>query len=301
MHCCAPAVRPHLGRMRAVTSLFRPAWPQVPGDAGARRLRVLLLVPVVVPIALASAPWVARHLPLAYGAAALCIAGALLLLPYLAAVLGSAVTAALNAHDDDSIRKLTDLVADLTVGAVAGRLLAPALELEVITAISTGAVFLAMYNAIVTRLLLGELGEAIGTFLVMPTGIRPSPQYSRADALAVRGRYDDALAELSRAAASAPRDAGPLLHGARILRDRAHRPEEAVLWLRRARERIRAPCELDARVGRETAEILLHTLRRPDRAAAELARLAATYRATPTGRWAAAELREIRARNSASG
>ena len=95
---------------------------------------------------------------------------------------------------------------------------------------------------------LGVLVAGLGPFLVSekvggaahvlyaPSGpsTRPARDYSRAEALAVRGHFDDAIAVYQEAIDEIPSDPDPYLRIARMLTDKASDPEKAAVWLQRA-------------------------------------------------------------------
>jgi tetratricopeptide (TPR) repeat protein len=118
-------------------------------------------------------------------------------------------------------------------------------------------------------------------------------EYSLAESLAVRARYDEAAAEYERAAAEYADDPEPCLRLARLLRDSMQRPADAATWFRRGLERA----EQGARLGirRELVELHVHRLGTPEKALPELARIAEDQAGTPTGDWALRELRAIKA------
>ncbi len=132
--------------------------------------------------------------------------------------------------------------------------------------------------------------------LYMPTGSTTPrrKEYSRAKALEVRGEYGDAIRAYELEVLDAPQVAEPYLCIARLCRDRLRDPDSAIRWFRRAQREARLSPGESIRTHREVAELFLHTLREPTKAAPELARLAAEYPHTPDGRWAARELAEIK-------
>ena len=138
-------------------------------------------------------------------------------------------------------------------------------------------------------------GKGAGV-LYMPSG-NSTPKgkgYSRAESLAVRGEYPDAIRAYEVAILDAPEVGEPYLRIARLFRDELKELDLGVHWFRRAqREAGLSPGEA-IRTHRELAEIFLHVRREPRRAAPELARLAENFPDTPDGKWAAKELAEIK-------
>lgn len=151
----------------------------------------------------------------------------------------------------------------------------------------------------VARLIVEKAGDLAGT-LYHPSGrSTPSrPEYSYAASLAVRGRVEDAIAAYEEACAENPEDPEPRLRIARLLRDELHRYEEAVLWLRRARDVARTDPGQEVLATREIVEIYVSKLGTPVRAAPDLARLAERFPGTPAGEWARRELEAVRAAGS---
>ena len=132
--------------------------------------------------------------------------------------------------------------------------------------------------------------------LYMPSGASTPRKkgYSRAEALAVRGEYQAAMNEYEAAIAADPCDPEPYLRVARILRDGLKRPADAAFWFRRARREAHLSQGQEIRTLREAAEIYLHHLQEPRKAAPELARLAEAFPETPDGRWASEELARVK-------
>jgi tetratricopeptide (TPR) repeat protein len=121
----------------------------------------------------------------------------------------------------------------------------------------------------------------------------PKTGYSRAEALAAQGEFEEAVSVYELALLEDPTEPEPYLRIARLQRDELKDLEEAIRWFRRAREEADLPPGQDALVLREIAEIVLYGLDDPRRAVPELTVLAEAYLETPGGEWAARELREI--------
>ncbi len=145
-------------------------------------------------------------------------------------------------------------------------------------------------------LLAHSAGKA-SSVLNMPSGASTprKKEYSRARALEIRGAFQEAIESYEVEILKDPAKGEPYLRIARIHRDGLRKPEEAVKWFRRAQREAELHPGERIRVHRETAELFLHHLKEPRRAAPELARLAESHPATSHGRWAAAELAEIKA------
>ena len=143
--------------------------------------------------------------------------------------------------------------------------------------------------------ILGGVGSATSR-LHNPSGSSTPhrPEYSRAQALAVRGQYEEAIAVYEEFVQAEPHVPEPYLHIARILRDDLKRYEEAVRWFKRARGEAHLGAGNKARVSREVAEIYMSRLGEPAKAAPALARLAEEFPESPEGKWAAAELLDVK-------
>lgn len=141
----------------------------------------------------------------------------------------------------------------------------------------------------------GASGRAAST-VYMPGGTgsaAPRREYSLAESLAARGRFEDAVSVFEEGVAEHPDDPTPYLRIARISRDELGRPEEAGRWFRRARSEARLGEAERSLVARELIE-LYRALGDPERAAPELARLAELRSGTPEGAWAERELAEVK-------
>jgi tetratricopeptide (TPR) repeat protein len=134
------------------------------------------------------------------------------------------------------------------------------------------------------------------TFLYMPSGSSTprKKEYSRAEALAIRGEYEGAVAAYQEAILESPAEGEPYVRIARLYRDRLGDLEEALRWFKKAtRDAVLSQGE-EILSRKEMAELLIHRLQEPRRAAPELARLAEAYPNTPDGKWAALELARIK-------
>jgi hypothetical protein len=123
-------------------------------------------------------------------------------------------------------------------------------------------------------------------------------EYSRADSLVARGRYEEAVAAYAQHASDSPHAAEPCARLARLYRDRLQDGASAADWLRRARDRASHPAE-EHLLTRELVELLVNRLGDIASALPELARLADRHGETPSGAWARAEIGVLKARLSA--
>lgn len=119
-------------------------------------------------------------------------------------------------------------------------------------------------------------------------------EHSRAEALAARGHYREALVAYEVAALEHPDDPTPRVRMARIHRDSLGEPEEAIRCFRQARENPGVAEGQWRAISRELIEVFTGSLAQPVRAAPELARLAERASGTPEGEWAARELHRVK-------
>ncbi len=156
--------------------------------------------------------------------------------------------------------------------------------------------------------LLGVVGIGLGSSLVSeklggaarvvyaPGGpsTKPARDYSRAEALAVRGHFDDAIAVYQEAIYETPSDPDPYLRIARMLADKASDPEKAAVWLQRALQETELQGRWEMVLVRELAELYRLRIGEPARAAPMLARIAERHEGSPDGEWAREELAKVK-------
>jgi tetratricopeptide (TPR) repeat protein len=147
----------------------------------------------------------------------------------------------------------------------------------------------------VTLLVAGRAG-GIGSSVYFASGAStPAPrQYSLADALAMAGKYQAALDELERCAATWPDDPEPHIRRARLLRDRLQRYDDAAHAFRAALAAKSLDAGLALLLLREFDELCTRKLGDSRPLVPELARNADRRRGTPAGEWAKARLAEIK-------
>ena len=151
-------------------------------------------------------------------------------------------------------------------------------------------------------LLIYAAGSVVSRLSAPPSGAPPrKKEHSRAEAMAAAGRYEQAISEFELAIAEDPSDPSPYLRVARIHRDHLGRLEDAVRWFRRALRESQAPRGTAILARRELIELFTHRMGAPERALPELARMTEELAGSPEAEWAAAELREIKARLSEGG
>ncbi|MDH4043865.1 MAG: hypothetical protein OEW06_05335 [Gemmatimonadota bacterium] len=119
-------------------------------------------------------------------------------------------------------------------------------------------------------------------------------EYSQAQALAVQGRYQEAVEAYEVAAAESDGDPTPYLAIARIQRDHLTDYENAAAWFRRARRDARLAPGQELLVCQELIELYRGRLGAPRRAIPELARIPQIVPHTPQAESAVRELAKLR-------
>ncbi|MFQ5536609.1 MAG: tetratricopeptide repeat protein [Gemmatimonadota bacterium] len=145
-------------------------------------------------------------------------------------------------------------------------------------------------------LIILHLAGKSAAVLYAPTGSTTPhlPEYSRADALLVRGAYEDAVHLLELAVQEAPQDPRPYLKIARTYRDHLDGLDDAARWFRRVLREVKMASASTLQVRRELIELYVHRMKKPSRAAPELARIADEAEDAEVARWAEEELARIR-------
>lgn len=143
-----------------------------------------------------------------------------------------------------------------------------------------------------------EVSGRGGSVLYMPSGSSTprKKEYSQAKALAARGEFEAAIATFQAAILEDPQDGEAYLNIARIYRDELREPERALTWFRRTLAEASPPEGQGILARREMAELLIHHLEEPTKAAPDLARMAEEYAGRRTGEWAREELTRIKKR-----
>lgn len=164
-------------------------------------------------------------------------------------------------------------------------------------AVPAGVIGMPLFVYFLARGIVGGAGNIARQIYDPRGGGTPSrPGYSQPESLAVRGRFEEAIAAYEAAAAEEPDDPEPWLRIARMEHTDLRRPRRALEALRAARVRVAAESPTAMLIAREIAELYLGDLREPTRAMPELARLATEFPDTPTGAWAKLQLADLRAR-----
>lgn len=120
-------------------------------------------------------------------------------------------------------------------------------------------------------------------------------EYSEAQALALRGLFQEAIDCYETYVAEFPDDPEPYMGIARVYRDHLKRYDDAATWFRRARQAAGIDRGRELLVTREIIEVYMSKLRQPERAIPELARLADRFSGTREGDLAKVEIERIRA------
>ena len=155
--------------------------------------------------------------------------------------------------------------------------------------------------------LLGALGTGLGSLLFsgkvrepalvsVPAGSSTTTprDYSRAETLAVRGHYDDAIAIYQEAIAEIPSDPEPYLEIWKLLTDKVSDPEKGAVWLQRAIMETELPASWEMVMVRGLTELFRDRIGEPARAAPLLARIAERREGSPDGEWARDELAKVK-------
>jgi tetratricopeptide (TPR) repeat protein len=148
---------------------------------------------------------------------------------------------------------------------------------------------------LVTKTISEGSGKTAGT-IYHPSG-RSTPvkhEYSYAESLAVRGRYEEATVAYEAAVSEFPDDPEPYLRIARLYRDKLDSYEQAVFWFKRARKDSGISKGQELLASQEIIEIYRDKLCTPTRAIPELARLLDRFPEDQTADWARRELARLK-------
>lgn len=149
---------------------------------------------------------------------------------------------------------------------------------------------------VVTKTISESSGSAAGT-IYHPSG-RSTPvkhEYSYAESLVARGRYEEATVAYEVAVSEFPDDPEPYLRIARLYRDKLEEYEQAVFWFKRARNDSAISSGQELLATQEIIEVYRDKLRTPKRAIPELARLLDRFPDNQTAGWARTELARLKA------
>ena len=119
-------------------------------------------------------------------------------------------------------------------------------------------------------------------------------EYSRAEALTIRGQYDEAIEAYEVALSEVPEDPEPYIRIARIYRDELRRFDDALYWFKRARSDAAIDEGRELLVTQEIIEIHSRRVGQPQRAIPELARLIDRFPGHPVADWARREMARLK-------
>jgi hypothetical protein len=154
-----------------------------------------------------------------------------------------------------------------------------------------------LFVFLVTRGASEGAGTAAGA-IYHPSG-RSSPvkhEYSYADSLAARGRYEEAVTAYEVGISEFPDDPEPYLRIARLKRDKLGEFEEAVFWFKRARKDSDISAGQELLATQEVIEVYRDRLGSPTRAIPELARLIDRFPDDQVADWARGEMAKLKER-----
>jgi len=147
----------------------------------------------------------------------------------------------------------------------------------------------------VTKAIVEGSGKTAST-IYAPSG-KSTPvkhEYSYAESLAARGRYEEAVTAYEVAVSKFPEDPEPYLRIARMKRDKLAEFEEAVFWFKRARKDSQSSRGQELLATQEIVEIYHKKLGAPTRAIPELARIIDRFPDDPVADWAREELARLK-------
>ncbi len=145
-------------------------------------------------------------------------------------------------------------------------------------------------------LLIAERGGRIGANIYQPSGSSTPVvrEYSLADSLVARGKFDEAAEAYQLLSEDFPNDPEPRIRHARLLRDKKAGYEDAANKFKSIFSIPGLKPETELIVLRELAELYTHKLAQPPRALPYLKRIADQFANSPTGEWARNEARDIK-------
>ncbi|HUP88295.1 MAG TPA: tetratricopeptide repeat protein, partial [Longimicrobiales bacterium] len=139
-----------------------------------------------------------------------------------------------------------------------------------------------------------KTGNAAASIYGTKGSSTPAPaQYSLADSLVARGKYDDAEEAYTLLSEDFPDDPEPRVRLARLLRDKSARHADAAEWFKRALSSKTEPA-VEVAVLRELIEVYTHKLHTPEKALPYLSRVFEKHPTHPASVWARNEYQEIK-------
>ena len=259
--------------------------------------KTLIMMPVVAIVGAALGAAVARDSAVPLSSAMFWSAVALCLSSWASAVLEGSTVGALGTDPDGSIAGFTAFAYDAIFGVLTGVFLGKVASADVLEAAGAASAFLFVQTLVIDRLILrNSVGNAFVTIL-QGRG-RSRPDYSLAESLAVRGDIAGAQRLLEAAITADPHDPTTYRMLARILRVEGREYEGAVAVLQRALKDARLDGVTHEAVMREVAELHLHFLDAPGRAATLLAKYISEKQSTHDVKWARDMLKAAKERNA---
>jgi tetratricopeptide (TPR) repeat protein len=187
------------------------------------------------------------------------------------------------------------LIAGPVFGGIAGALIAKQAGVNVVVG---GLIGMPVGWWAVYRLTMKIVSGAVKTAeqIYNPSG-ETTPrraEYSYAQSLVMRGRYEEALAAYELHAIENADDPEPYFQAARICRDHLERYDDAVSWFRRARADAMMTRGQEVLAIQEIIELYMRKLKTPRRAIPELAMMVDRFPDTEHAEAARRELGELR-------
>ena len=255
--------------------------------------KTLIMMPAVAVVGAALGAAIARDSPVPASTAIIWTAIALCVSSWAAAVLESVLIIAARIDPDSSGAMLAVIVSDVVLGGATGVFLSRVASADVLVAAGAASAILFLETLLIDRVLLGNvLGNAFVRLLQGSGGTRP--EYSRAMSLAIRGDMAGARALLEKEIAAKPREVNGYRALAHLLRTHAHDHAGAAQVLERGLEHARPDAKTREAMTREIAELHMHYLDAPGRAAVILARYIDRERSNGDIAWARAMLKNAK-------
>jgi tetratricopeptide (TPR) repeat protein len=145
-------------------------------------------------------------------------------------------------------------------------------------------------------LFIADRSGRMGAGIYQPSGSSTPVvrEYSLAESLVARGRFDEAAEAYQLLSEDFPDDPEPRIRLARLLRDNTARYEEAGAMFKSVLSMRGLKPETELILLRELVELYMHKLQQPPRALPYLKRIAEQFANTPTAQWARHEARDIK-------
>jgi hypothetical protein len=159
-----------------------------------------------------------------------------------------------------------------------------------------GGVFGSLFTYFVSVRLTSRAAETIGS-IYHPSGSTTPPvrEYSKARAMTIQGRHEEAAAAWELNCVEYPDDPVPYMELARLYRNEIKDYEQSVRWYRRAIEDSNLSQGQLLLATQEIAEIYIHKLEQPQKAIPHLADFVSRFPDDPNVDGAKKQLNELRA------